>query len=518
LRPELRAIWDEYAAAVAEHDGWPIGAVYMRESKREQVEGFSPSAQLKGTLENARQRQLWIPAEHVFLDAISGRREERPAFGELLAIARAGRIGTVLVLHTSRWARNALISRRWKDELRGRGVDVVALNAPFDIARPEGKFAERMMEAVDEFTSDTIGFWVRVGLREKHEQGHPLGRLPETFLAVQTGTTAKGSPVYAYEPHPELSAIVLEGARRYLAGDVGFGELAQWGQREGYRTPAGRALTDEWWRNTLTNPLNAGYVAYRRKRARTRGGAELRKAALDGFMPLEMYEALQETRRRRTRTAGHAPRFEVYVLSGATCGACGGRVTASTKRRLRCRIASEHAGCVEPSVAARPLEEQFGEWLADAVALPASERTRLAALVRAKLRRGSDTGKATRLRAAIKRLTDAFTWGGLEEAEYRQQLADLRAQLERTERVPDERRILEAVRIAQDIPRAWALATNDQRRRMVWATFEWIRVSEGKVVAVRPRPETAPLLALRVHSRGPDRIRTGDLVLDRDVC
>ncbi len=34
---------------------------------------------------------------------------------------------------------------------------VIAINAPFDIERPEGKFAERMMEAVDEFTSDTIG-------------------------------------------------------------------------------------------------------------------------------------------------------------------------------------------------------------------------------------------------------------------------------------------------------------------------------------------------------------------------
>ena len=48
----------------------------------------------------------------------------------------------------------------------------------------------------------------------------------------------------------------------------------------------------------------------------------------------------------------------------------------------------------------------------------------------------------------MKRLTDAFTWGGIEEDEYRPQLADLRAQLERSERAPDERRTLEAVRIA----------------------------------------------------------------------
>ena len=57
--------------------------------------------------------------------------------------------------------------------------------------------------------------------------------------------------------------------------------------------------------NVLANPLNAGYVGYRRKR----GGTELRKAAFEGFMPLEMFQALQETRRRRTRLSGHPAHF-----------------------------------------------------------------------------------------------------------------------------------------------------------------------------------------------------------------
>lgn len=199
LRPALAPIWERYAAAAAEHDGWTVGAVYMRESKREQVEGFSPAAQLKGTLEHATAKQIWIPLEHVFLDLMSGKREDRVALQDLLALARTGAIAAVLVLHTSRWARNALISRRYKDELRSRGVTVLALNAPFDVDRPEGKFAQRLMEAADEFTSDTIGFWVGIGLREKHERGLPLGRVPETFIAVLTSTNAKGSPTYAYK-------------------------------------------------------------------------------------------------------------------------------------------------------------------------------------------------------------------------------------------------------------------------------------------------------------------------------
>ncbi len=502
LRPELTHVWETYAAAVGEHEGWAVGAVYMRESKREQVEGFSPTAQLKGTLEEATRRRIWIPAEHVFLDLMSGRREDRVAFQDLLALARGGKIATVLVLHTSRWARNAMISRRYKDELRARGVTVLALNAPFDVERPEGKFAERLMEAADEFASDTIGFWVGVGLREKHERGLPLGRVPETFIAVQTATSAKGSPIYEYKPHPELSAIVLEGARRYLTGDVGFGELARWASREGYRTPRGRALTDEWWRNVLANPMNAGYLGYRRKR----GGTELRRASFDGFMPLETYQELQAMRRRRTRTNGHDVATRAYPLSGAHCR-CGGKVTSMSKQRMRCRNAQQHAGCEQPSVSALELEREFGTWLTKATTLRDHDRARVAKLVRAQMLRGADAGKAARLRVAIKRITDAFTWGALEEDDYRAQLADLRAQLGRVEQLPEERRILEATQMAMDFASTWSEASPEVQRRITWTVCSRILIDRGTFTEVDVPEKVAPLFAVAAFSGSMPRSR-----------
>jgi DNA invertase Pin-like site-specific DNA recombinase len=506
VRPDLHAIWEQYAAVVAEHDEWPIAAAYLRESKREQAEGFSPSAQLKGTLEEAARRRLWIPASHVFLDLMSGRREDRAQFQDVLALARSGAISAVIVLHTSRWARNALVSRKYKEELRRRGVDVLAINAPFDIARPEGRFAERLVEAADEFHSDTIGFWVTVGLREKHERGEPLGLLPETFMRDDASRVV---------PHPALSALVLEGARRYVSGQIGFGDLAKWADRDGHRTPSGRHLTDEWWRNVLANPLNAGYVGYRRKK----GGKELRRASFDGFLPLDLFQAVQEVKARRSRRHhGGRPTPQVYALSGATCGECGGRFTAASQRRMRCRSAAEHAGCAQGSVPAEIIEAQFRSDVLAYLDLPSDQRARLASLVRAKLAKGSDAAKASRLRAAIRRLTDAFTWGGIEDEDYRAELRRLRADLDGVTRLPDEHRILEAVRLAQDVPKVWDLAKPERRRQLVWEMFESITISEGRIVRVKPMAHVAPLLALRVRNSGPDRIRTGDLVLDRDVC
>jgi hypothetical protein len=74
-----------------------------------------------------------------------------------------------------------------------------------------------------------------------------------------------------------------------------------------------------------------------------------------------------------------------------------------------------------------------------------------------------------------------------------------------------------ATKIAQDLATAWDLAGPDRRREMLGVPFEAIRIAGSRIVSVYP-PEVAPLLAVRVQSGGPDRIRTGDLVLDRDVC
>ncbi|MHB8630511.1 MAG: hypothetical protein ACYC9W_01105 [Candidatus Limnocylindria bacterium] len=64
---------------------------------------------------------------------------------------------------------------------------------------------------------------------------------------------------------------------------------------------------------------------------------------------------------------------------------------------------------------------------------------------------------------------------------------------------------MKSSRIAQDIPRAWALATHEQRKRMIWSVFNRNRISSGAIASVRPKPETAVLLAAAVHRSGPDR-------------
>ena len=512
---ELRPVWDAWAAKLRETcdwgdddvpTGWQVGAAYLRESHKDSMAGHSPPAQFKGILDDALRNKVWIPWEYVFLDNVTGRTGNRPAFLGLMDVARSNKIQSVCVFHSSRFARNVGLARKYKDELRRRGIEVRALNIQIDTATPEGRLMETVQEAFDEYQSDSTGKWISVSLRDKHEAGQPIGNLPETFFRDSAGVI---------RPHPELSAIVLEGAGKYLSdpGHRGMGWLAAWSDEQGHRTPAGRRLSKEWWRNTLRNPMCAGYVGYHRKR----GGKELQRGAFEGFMSLALFEQLQEKRATRTRAPGERKSYATYVMSGSSC-VCGGRVVAGGKQRLRCRKATEHAGCNQKSVLPADLEGQMREWLPKAVTLPNELKPRLVSLVRAKLGRGSDAAKAGRIRQAMGKLTQAYTWGGIEESDYREQLRTLKSQLAFAEQQPEETRMLGAIKLAQDLPTLWDAATPARRKDLFWSLFEKATVADGRIVSVRPHPAIAPLVALQVHMCGPDRIRTGDLVLDRDVC
>ncbi len=113
-------------------------------------------------------------------------------------------------------------------------------------------------------------------------------------------------------------------------------------------------------RNVLANLTNAGLVGYHRKRA----GTELHKGAFAGFLPLELFERVQQVRQERARRPKQGANYRVYLLSGLTwCSTCGAQVTACEGRRMRCRRSAQHERCREPSAKAEHLEQQLGAWL-----------------------------------------------------------------------------------------------------------------------------------------------------------
>ena len=115
--------------------------------------------------------------------------------------------------------------------------------------------------------------------------------------------------------------------------------------------------------------------------------------------------------------------------------------------------------------------------------------------------------RPARLRVAIKRITDAFTWGAIEEDDYRAQLADLRAQLGRVEQLPEERRILEATQMAAEFASTWREASPEVQRRITWTLCSRILIDGGTFTEVDVRREVAPLFAVAASSGSMPRSR-----------
>ena len=76
----------------------------------------------------------------------------------------------------------------------------------------------------------------------------------------------------------------------------------------------------------------------------------------------------------------------------------------------------------------------------------------------------------------------------------------------------------------ENVATAWEKGTDEQKNRLARQMFDVVWTSDEKVVAVRPRAELRPFFQVSEYCQekslpgDPDRIRTGDLCLDRAVC
>ena len=98
-----------------------IGAAYVRVSTEEQIE-FSPDSQIKKIKEYAKQNDIILPEEFIFIDeGISGKyAKKRPEFMKMIGTAkmRPKPFDVILVWKFSRFARNRQDSIVYKSMLR----------------------------------------------------------------------------------------------------------------------------------------------------------------------------------------------------------------------------------------------------------------------------------------------------------------------------------------------------------------------------------------------------------------
>lgn len=150
-------------------------AAYVRESTEEQGQGFSPDAQRQAIAAFAAENALELIGEYCDFHSGWRKSEARPEFQRLMADAAAGKFDVVLVYHTSRFARNQVEARRYKQLLRERlGIRVVSVTQPMgeDHTDPSAFLAESIHEMFDEYsTPSRCPSGPAVDSRRRHAKG-----------------------------------------------------------------------------------------------------------------------------------------------------------------------------------------------------------------------------------------------------------------------------------------------------------------------------------------------------------
>jgi site-specific DNA recombinase len=491
---------------------------YIRESTEEQGQGFSPDAQRESIRRFAPENNLELTGEYCDFHSGWRKSEARPEFQRLMADAAEGKFDVVLVFHTSRFARNQVEARRYKQLLRERlGIRVVSVSQPMgeDHTDPSAFLAESIHEMFDEYYSVSLSFWTRSGLKEKARQGHLVGSLPWGYVRDLATKLAV--------PDPARAPLVLQLFERYATGQESDRTLAAWLNATGARTARGRQFGKDTVREMLCNAAYAGYVSGLRDKSRAIKGLH------EPIVTHELFDRVQEVRGWRTRVVKPGPPSDEYLLRKLLrCERCGARMhgTRGSKtavRRYMCSTRRYGHSCGERIVKAEALEGQLVDWIR-AFQPDGQLHDLLLQTLNAQTAEHAEQPAERRneLLDQLQRLQDLYVLGDLTKAQYIMRRQALEEELQR-QSSPAKPAIDRAQALLDAFPRFWEIETQPaERRKLLLSLFEQVWAQNGQIVAVQPHDDFLPYFQFLQHQpaqggaeSGSDGTRTRDLCRDR---
>ena len=303
--------------------------IYARVSSDTQDVDLSISAQVRALRDYAKKHDYEVVREFVD-EAESGRTADRPAFKEMISLARMKHppFEAVLVWKLNRFARSRVDSITYKALLKSKGIKVISINEPLDDS-PSGQLLEGVIESIDEFYSANLGQDIKRGMRENAQRGFFSGSRPPYGLhkvAVKDGSKTR----YKLEPDPEDSVAVqiIHRIFEMALKDVGCKEIAKALNREGIRTGNGQRWGKTTVHKVLTNEAYCGTLVW--------GGRPGHPAVRSGDPPVRVEDAwaaiidratfaqVQKKMSSKRPEATHPrtiPSF--YLLSGFLFCSCG---------------------------------------------------------------------------------------------------------------------------------------------------------------------------------------------------
>lgn len=136
--------------------------------------GQDPSLQITNIREYCAARSLEISDE--FIDkGISGTKESRPAFDEMIKQAKRGKFKVIVVAALDRLGRNTLHLLKTIQELDHYGVHIISLRENLDFKSPTGRMVLTVLISVISMEREIISTRIKEALAAKKIQAQKTG-------------------------------------------------------------------------------------------------------------------------------------------------------------------------------------------------------------------------------------------------------------------------------------------------------------------------------------------------------
>jgi site-specific DNA recombinase len=309
--------------------------LYIRVSSEKQLrEGFSFEDQEEKLIAEAdREKMDYI----VYKDGgISGTNtEKRDGLKQLLRDVELGLISKVYVTKISRLARNSRDLQNILFEFERNNVFFKSISDGIDTSTPMGNVMVKLMGIFAEMERDTIMEQTRAGLMKRAKEGKMYGSGPILGYDRVVDEESKKNTTKIIINEDEK--VIIELIYSLYLGGYGYKAITNKLNKQGYRTKRRKLFSINTVKNTLENPLYAGFIRYGKFKDWTK---KRRKGMSEDYIFVEgdheaivskedwekVKDKMGQNQRRKTPVGS-------YLLSGTlTCPECGSKMVGTKSK------------------------------------------------------------------------------------------------------------------------------------------------------------------------------------------
>jgi DNA invertase Pin-like site-specific DNA recombinase len=362
--------------------------------------------------------------EDIDVSAFNGK--HRPAFTQMMD--RLAETDAIVFWRLDRLSRSSVEAGQIAEACKAAEVNLVATDMNIDTTSAGGKFVYTVLAAAGEMEAGTTSERSKAMHAYKKAHGEPVGRVPFGWKRVGKH----------HERDEEQQTILLDAARRYIAGDTFNGIAADLGMATA----------------VLSRILQSDRV----------------HEALPDDVSGPLAEAILARKFQRVPTSAQS------LLGGiARCGVCGGSMVSSSTRgnregrwrQYRC-LSKGHTGISGP---------WLDEYVTEQV-LAAVDTAKLQAAIKRRRKPGR-TRKASEIEARIELLDSRFVENKITKDRFDRMNAQLLGQLKEANATEQDRGIDLPAELARNLSEKWPTMPVSTRRRIISAVVESLTVSKA---------------------------------------